>query len=1096
VNKAEVYGDPKKALSFIGDEPASEDKFGSHSRIVEAIIVGLEKQKSLRLIGLLGRWGTGKSTIVSQLAKVIEASYKEKYAVFSYDAWAHQGDPTRRSILEELIDRLVTLKLTKQTTWNDTLLEISGSTESSSTTTKTRLSGWGKATVALLLFIPIYLSFVDANTVRLVFADNPDSVSRALMIVLLFYAMLFGLVVIGAYAFSLNYALLKGKEAFRKRIGALLSSGEDILSIMLTRNFPATSSTTLRRYQPTAIESRRFLRKIVDNQRPRRIIFVIDNLDRIKPADALEIWSIMVGMVSDEAHRIDGEVEPVVILPFDPVTLQKIVPSDLQGHNASDLIEKSFDITFEVPPPVLSNRKSYFAEQYEDTGLLSWTGVSAFEQYWTVHHFEMQLGGARVTPRKINRFLNRVVALAQQQVDSFSPSVLSYYLANEDEIQGNCLEFLRTSKPDFDRTSAWQLKIAAIAFGTTEAGAAQVVLGDELTDALQKRDLESFKSLQAVAGFREVVRDFVENPPRDDTGNIDAKPITALAAFSAEAADVASDAVLWSRLWSVWRDSNFGTADDLAAPAVAAFMKALPERANANAKFLASRIVTQISAARDPKVIKELCEIGDQIASSSSEAFAISVGADADLLLRVLAGTGEESPFARGLRYDRTFEDLANVVLSDLTGKLPLLAPERFLLIAHRVKTDQVAGERETFFRTVGEGLRETFANAESPDATLIAATLILASKDGSRLRYDPVITKIEDDGTLDQAIQRATANEADAVVSALTALRLTAGRMPSASSSQALVTWLANDQNAVRLIGSMRQINGGSFLPALRNLEASGSDIDEILKPLIVNAVRKNDIGKRVHTEWLIKSFRKVASWLTPTEATAYAKLLTSFTGFSDGSGRLSDDDFLLFINKLPTSDAKELLAERIASFDWPRLAKLIFDGDDIWSAFNRLRPDIGVDFTAKSELFKALVSVLNGSMGELGYRSVQRALKFAGLLGPPARKQLVRTSVTSAIEEKNADAIVKLANVDGFGEYISRPSVAVHIITSLFPKFRRFRDGQRFIERHAKAISQAKGTDRTAVKSGLTKALNSREGSTADWARFVLRNSGLDKE
>lgn len=1080
------------SLKYLKDEPASQDRFGAHSAIVKAIVSAFRTQPHIRLIGLLGRWGTGKSTIVCQLASELERVYKDKYVVFTYDAWAHQGDPVRRSILEELIARLIGLKLTRLNKWRETLLAVSGSTESSSTTTKTRLSGWGKLLVALLLLLPIFASIVDADTVRKAFQDYSDTLSLNLVRAILIYFVLLVIIIILARLSSLHYSILVDPEVpVARRLRAFVGSGEDLLSIMLTRQFPGTSSTTLRRSQPTAIEFRRYLRRIIESQRPRRIIFVIDNLDRIDPAQALEVWSIMVGMVADEAHRMDASIEPIVLLPFDPVALEKIVPGEsLKGHSASDLIEKSFDITFEVPPPVLSNWREYFGDQYRDCGLWKWSGDSAFEQYWVIRNFESCLGKGRVTPRKINRFLNRVISLSQQQVQKFGPSIISYYIAHENEIQTDCLSFVKTNKPGFDETNSWQRQIAAVAFGITEDEAAQVLLGDELADALSERDYHAFEGIREVAGFDEVVRNFVENPPRDEAGLTDPAPLTALAAFCGKSKGV-SDGILWSRLWSSWKGANFGGVDKLTPPAIAAFLEAIPEQAKTEASFLGARIISEVSLARDPDTVKELTKVGDRVASLAEPGFSISTGADT--LLKILGGTEPNSSFAQSLKCDCSYEDLAKLVVGQLAGKLPILAPESSRLVADRLQRNQVEGERESFFAAVGEGLGEIFANAESADQTLIAGALILASREGNDLRYRSIAKQIEEDGTLEQAIQRSTANGADAVVSALTALRITAGNMPPDAS--ALATWLANDQNALRLVDSLRQMNGGSFLPPLRNLEASGNDIDAILRPLIVNAIRKNDIGERIHTSWLIKSFRKVAEWLSPTEAATYAKLLTSYSGFADGSGRLSDDDFLLFIDKLPSSEAKSLLGERIASFDSTRLAKLIFNGDDVWTAFNRYRPEVGVDLTAKSELFKALVSVFGGSVGELGYRSIQRALKFANSLNANAQKQLVRTAVSMAVETQNADAIVSLASVEGFSEYLSRPSVASHAIAVLFAKLRRSRDGQRFIERHASAIAQASGSDRITIKSGLERALDSKDALTADWARYVMKKSGIDK-
>lgn len=699
-------------LTYIVDEPASQDRFGAHSAIANAIISTIEKQSSIQLIGLFGRWGTGKSTIVGQLSIKVDEEHKHKYIVFAYDAWAHQGDPARRSILEELIARLVGLRLTKLPKWRHTLAEISGSTERSSTTTTTRLSAWGKTLVVLLLLLPMFASVIDSDTLRDAFKSQHDDLSLNLIRAFLFYFASLILVIALAYASSMNYNIWSNKDlAFFSRFKLFVGSGEDILSIMLTRQIPGSASTTLRSSQPTAIEFRRLLRRIIESQRPRRIIFVIDNLDRIDPTEALEIWSIMVGMVADEGHRINAALEPIVILPFDPTALEKIVPgSNLEGHHASDLIEKSFDVTFEVPPPVLSNWRTYFAEQYTRCGLWNLTNESSFERYWTSRNFEQCLGEARITPRKINRFLNRVISLSQQQVGRFSPTILSYYIAHETEIRADCLAFLKAADPGFDETNAWQRKMAAVAFGTTEIEAAQVLLGDELLDALNKRDADAFKGIEHVAGFDEVVRNFVESPPRNVEGGVDAAPLNALATFHGTTQPSTRDPVLWSRLWAAWKAATTNDADSFTGSTVVAFIDAIPVEAMADAPLLAARVVAQIKVARDPAYLKELINVGDKIASLATDEFEVDLEKDAALLLRIIGSAAETSVFAACLRCQCSFEDLATLVVERLESKIAILAAEDFRLVDKRMDQNHVAGDKESFFRLIGGGLKQILA--------------------------------------------------------------------------------------------------------------------------------------------------------------------------------------------------------------------------------------------------------------------------------------------------------------------------------------------------------------------------------------------------
>ena len=86
---------------LIPDTPAEVDAFGPHERVAKAIAELVRSEAGGKMIGLEGGWGSGKSTAVNLLKKELESDPNVAVAVF--DAWAHQGDPLRRTFLERLI---------------------------------------------------------------------------------------------------------------------------------------------------------------------------------------------------------------------------------------------------------------------------------------------------------------------------------------------------------------------------------------------------------------------------------------------------------------------------------------------------------------------------------------------------------------------------------------------------------------------------------------------------------------------------------------------------------------------------------------------------------------------------------------------------------------------------------------------------------------------------------------------------------------------------------------------------------------------------------------------------------------------------------
>lgn len=88
---------------IVPDTPAEQDLLGPHQRVAAAIAAVVTGQKGGKAIALRGTWGSGKSTVVELLQRALAtATDSNRTQVFVYDAWAHQGDPLRRSFLEQI----------------------------------------------------------------------------------------------------------------------------------------------------------------------------------------------------------------------------------------------------------------------------------------------------------------------------------------------------------------------------------------------------------------------------------------------------------------------------------------------------------------------------------------------------------------------------------------------------------------------------------------------------------------------------------------------------------------------------------------------------------------------------------------------------------------------------------------------------------------------------------------------------------------------------------------------------------------------------------------------------------------------------------
>ena len=92
----------KYRFTLLREEAVERDSFedGTHEKIATTLYKLITKEKGGVTVGLEGVWGSGKSAIISILGRKLKN--EKKIHFFTFDAWAHEGDPLRRIFLESL----------------------------------------------------------------------------------------------------------------------------------------------------------------------------------------------------------------------------------------------------------------------------------------------------------------------------------------------------------------------------------------------------------------------------------------------------------------------------------------------------------------------------------------------------------------------------------------------------------------------------------------------------------------------------------------------------------------------------------------------------------------------------------------------------------------------------------------------------------------------------------------------------------------------------------------------------------------------------------------------------------------------------------
>ncbi|WP_297648039.1 P-loop NTPase fold protein [uncultured Treponema sp.] len=111
--------------SILTDDAEIKDclKNQTHENIAENLYNLISDSNTSGLaIGLEGKWGSGKSTVIKILSKKLKEN--PDTFIFYIDTWAHEGDPLRRIFLESFLENVEELSELKKCKNKEKLKEI------------------------------------------------------------------------------------------------------------------------------------------------------------------------------------------------------------------------------------------------------------------------------------------------------------------------------------------------------------------------------------------------------------------------------------------------------------------------------------------------------------------------------------------------------------------------------------------------------------------------------------------------------------------------------------------------------------------------------------------------------------------------------------------------------------------------------------------------------------------------------------------------------------------------------------------------------------------------------------------------------------
>lgn len=496
--------------NLISDTPSTEDKFGPHGRLTQAIADLISKnQEGGKTIGLEGGWGSGKSTVINLLKYNLLGN--PNVLLINFDAWAHQGDPLRRTFLETLISTIKTERndWIRNDHWDKKLLELSNRLKRTKETNIPKLTLLGKILLIAALFVPFGIPFLEVGLRKGVLLSNGLPIAFEFII-----GLFFTLAPILVILFSLMFNVWKNRKG--TEVSNLEVEKDDSLIVLLQHTINETKTETIETVDPTSLE---FEQKFVELMREalgedgRRIVLVLDNLDRIDSQEALSILSTLQTFLQHQAECDKNWLNRLwVIIPYDRDSLQKLwqqAPSDDDKPLAVSFLDKRFQIRFEVPPLVLSDWSKHLHELLEEA--FPDHDETEFHLTYRVYALNRENVEKSPTPRELKIYVNQIGALHRQWQDRFPLPHMGYYV----QLKRNGVKIdhalragdVRDRKPEQLLGQNIYENLAAMYFTVEPALAQQLVLKEPITNALGEGNIDELTKLSTLPGFEQVLEE-------------------------------------------------------------------------------------------------------------------------------------------------------------------------------------------------------------------------------------------------------------------------------------------------------------------------------------------------------------------------------------------------------------------------------------------------------------------------------------------------------------------------------------------------------------------------------------------------------------
>jgi|GEM_PF-4408874 len=532
----EVTSEQTKSYRFtpLNEHVSNDDllKSAPHRAVSDSLHQLITENEKAISIGLEGRWGSGKSTVIDLLRKKLTESDSTENVFFVFDTWAHEGDALRKSFLEEFAAQAAkNAKGRAKTQIEDTTNEALGKKRTRKVHSTKTISNYGVGMGLSLLLVPMGASlFSKANIKENVLSwhglDGSVDGLLALALILSFFPMIF----------SLLYWLWQ--TVVNDKANANWQWFNPNSQETITQNISDDKDRT-------SFEFQRYFKNILKQLNTgsgnrKKVVIVIDNLDRVEPDYAKAVWKTLQTFFqhrsSNDADQNSMMDKVWFIVPYDreglaaiwendvlPVSLVSVRTGEETMFPASQtaltsevpkakpdvvksFVEKSFQLVAEVPMPVSSDRHELIT-QYAEAAFSAWPALKRKELIELIRQRfdaeQYQSSGSQPTPRQIKSLLNKIGFLAMQWGERFSVGAYLYFAAEKsgktqqqflDDVVSAAFPTHRDSQPVL--ASHFVEELAGLLFGVEKEIGMQMLMKEMIPTALKRGDGELLRRLR------------------------------------------------------------------------------------------------------------------------------------------------------------------------------------------------------------------------------------------------------------------------------------------------------------------------------------------------------------------------------------------------------------------------------------------------------------------------------------------------------------------------------------------------------------------------------------------------------------------------